>query len=75
MPLYYEPDGSGPFYTDEGGVIPGGVLVLQTGSEGATSVSVITDVRIDGGNLEVKRTTLYVSDSGTESGWEVIGAV
>ena len=75
MTEYYHPDGSGPYFTDATGTIPIGEEVLQKGSEGDTTVSVITDVRIDSGNLEVKRTTLYVSDKGTESGWEIIGPV
>lgn len=72
---YYYPDGSGPYYTDDASTIPTGELVVQVGSEGTTSVSVITDVQINAGNLEVKRTTLNVSASGTESSWEIIGAV
>ena len=75
MAEYYQPDGSGPFYTDDAGTIPAGASVVQRGTEGDTTQSVISDVRINAGNLEVKRITLYVSDKGTESGWEIIGAV
>ena len=75
MAEYYNPDGSGPFFTDDLGTIPGGSVVVQLGSEGDTPVTVVTAVQINGTNLEVKTRTVNVSSAGAESNWTVIGTV
>jgi len=75
MGEYYNPDGSGPYFEDEASVIPGGSDVVQLGEAGATPVTVVTAVRINGTNLEIRTRTLYVSNADTESAWTDLGSV
>lgn len=74
MAEYYNPDGTGPYFTDPDGVIPSGATVVSTGTDGNTGTdvdgTVLTAIRVSSGVLQV-RTRNFTNGmiDGAESDW------